>query len=163
MSQQQDSQSNNVVHVDFGGHFQKKKSGLQAPSNPHTNSSTARNLKKRELFEQMFEAGTAMVVFDASSPQVKVPSHFATERELRLNFSHNFRLPDLEVDNEGIRATLKFAEGYCFCDIPWTVIFALQCEALDKSALWPEDLPKAPKNPGAKPSSNTLKLVKDDG
>lgn len=123
--------SDNVVRVDF--RERGKKALMGEP---------ALNAKKYELFNEWLQHGTVCVLFDARLADVKVPLEFSTQGDLRLNFSYEFQIPDFNLNQVGVWATLSFDSGEHFCMVPWSSIYGMQCEKLNEGAVWFESFPK---------------------
>jgi stringent starvation protein B len=96
---------------------------------------------KKEALLALLDRGITMLHLDARRPDVVVPDYLTGEHHLRLNLSYRFYLPDLEIDDWGVRATLSFrGEGF-HCLLPWAAIFAMTQEGAERGWLWPQDLP----------------------
>ena len=121
----------NVIHVDFS---RKRKvsnddTALASPVNP-----------KRKMFEEMLESGIVSVSFDPRESGVQIPERFTQNASLILNFSYGFQIHDFRFNDQMVSATLMFPEGQYFCVVPWTAVFALHSEELQKSIYWePQD------------------------
>ena len=127
--------SDNVVHVDFRNRA--------AASEPEADSGGLESgeASKLESFAGMVEHGMVMVMFDTRAPGVDVPRNCCGTPQLHLNFSHRFRLPDFEYDEDGIRGTLSFDEGDHRCVIPWDAVYGLSSQTLDERLAYPESFP----------------------
>lgn len=101
---------------------------------------------------------------------VIVPLHFKQRPMLHLQFGHGFPTPirNLEVDDDGIRATLSFDQKPFDCVIPWESVYGLQSGEVVEA--WPENFPpelrpqetqgvKQPKRIGLKPKRPQLRLI----
>lgn len=121
---------------------------------------TESSIKKCGAFAAALKQGITTLVLDARVAGVRVPSMYASQKDLRLNFSYRFGLKDFMFDGQGVEATLSFSEGYFFCQVPWEAVFAIESVATQTSSIWPENIPSdaavAPSSP--KPG---LRLVKD--
>lgn len=102
---------------------------------------------------------------------VVVPPYLKQKPQIMLQFGYGFPVPirNLEVDDEGIRATLSFNRTAFDCVIPWESVYAQQCG--EKVVAWPENFPpemrsqetqgvKQPKRIGPKPKRPQLRLIK---
>ncbi len=96
---------------------------------------------KREVFEQLIEAGMVMLHLDARRAGVQVPAQHCGDVHLCLNFSHRFGLDDFVCDPDGVSASLSFAGQRFHCVVPWSAVFIMTSQVEPKSYLWPEDLP----------------------
>jgi stringent starvation protein B len=82
-----------------------------------------------------------MVHLDARRPGVVVPSHYEGDAHLRLNLSYRYSIPDLEIDDQRIQATLSFGGQHFQCILPWSAVFGITSNASGDGQVWPEDLP----------------------
>ena len=82
-----------------------------------------------------------MVHVDARRPGVLVPQEYAGEPHLRLNLSYRFQIPDLEVTESGVEATLSFRGQHFHCKLPWSAVFGITSQLTGDGQVWPEDLP----------------------
>ena len=95
---------------------------------------------KRTLCEKLLEEGMVMVILDARSDEVEVPSHLKNDPQLRLNLSHRFENP-LHLDNWGVKTTLSFAGANHRCSLPWDSIYVLFSHVGGDPYLFPEEVP----------------------
>jgi stringent starvation protein B len=111
---------------------------------------------KKETLLAFLARGVAMVHLDARRPGVIVPSQYATDAHLRLNLSYRYSIPDLEVSEERVQATLSFGGRPFHCVLPWESVFGITSQGTGDGQVWPEDLPVevvhtiAPERRGAK-------------
>ena len=64
---------------------------------------------KKQTLLQYLQRGVAMVHLDARRPGVVVPPQYATDAHLRLNLSYRYSIPDFEIDDRRVQATLSFS------------------------------------------------------
>jgi stringent starvation protein B len=95
---------------------------------------------KKDALLALLDRGLVMIHVDARREGVAVPDHLVHEYHLRLNLSYRFDLPDLEIDDWGVRATLSFRGLGFRCQIPWPSIFAMTQPPGERGWLWPGDL-----------------------
>jgi stringent starvation protein B len=95
---------------------------------------------KKQTLLQFLQRGVTMVHLDARRDGVVVPPQYATEAHLRLNLSYRYKIPDFEVDDRRIQATLSFGGRPFQCLLPWDSIFGITSHGGD-GQVWPEDLP----------------------
>jgi stringent starvation protein B len=100
----------------------------------------ARAPDKRQTLLQFLERGVAMVHLDARKAGVVVPPQYAQEPHLRLNLSYRYNIPDLEMSDRRLQATLSFGGRPFRCILPWVSIFGITSHA-GEGQVWPEDLP----------------------
>lgn len=127
----------NVVEVDF-------KARAAAPSSPSVLEIDGddANHKKWSLFLEWISLGTVTVLFDARHEKAKVPAEFASRGDLRLNFSHDFMVPDFNSNHSGVWATLSFDSGEFFCMVPWHAVYGMQSAKAAQGAVWFESFPE---------------------
>ena len=101
---------------------------------------TLRVPSKRQTLLQYLQRGVAMVHLDARRPGVVVPPQYADDAHLRLNLSYRYSIPDLEIDERRVQATLSFSGTPFHCILPWESIFGITSHGGD-GQVWPEDLP----------------------
>ena len=115
----------------------------------------------------------------------ELPARFLGQAHLRLDYGYGFTppIPDLVIDDAGIRATLSFNRVPFSTFIPWSAIYLI-ADFDGNGAVWQEDIPSdlkmeqdaggappsAQPNPtpsqsrrratGKKPRPSHLKLVK---
>ncbi len=96
---------------------------------------------KKETLLGYLARGIAMMHLDARRPGVIVPPQYSGDAHLRLNLSYRYSIPDLEIDDERVQATLSFGGRPFRCTLPWTSIFAITSTGTGDGQVWPEDLP----------------------
>jgi len=101
---------------------------------------TPRVPSKKQTLLQYLQRGVTMVHLDARRPGVVVPPQYAGEAHLRLNLCYRYSIPDFEIDERRIQATLSFSGTPFQCVLPWQSIFGITSHAGD-GQVWPEDLP----------------------
>lgn len=157
------SDNNNVIEVQFGK--KNTKPAHRAATDAENPELDARNAEKKVVFESFLDSNsTAMIFLDATQADVRVPKMFQNERDLRLNFCLEYRIPEFCVDSQGVRGTLSFQEGFAFCDIPWKRIFAIRNVETGDIYTWKEDIPNAdpePEKPSERPNLRLLTLDED--
>jgi len=95
---------------------------------------------KKQTLLQYLQRGVTMVHVDARRPGVVVPPQYAGDAHLRLNLSYRYSIPDFEIDEGRVQATLSFSGTPFQCILPWPSIFGITSHAGD-GQVWPEDLP----------------------
>lgn len=98
--------------------------------------------KKTVMQALLMEAESVFVHLDPTRDMVLVPPHLKKGPVLILEIGMNMRvpIPDLEVIDEGINATLSFGGKPYPCWIPWHSVFALVTPD-KKGMIWQEDVP----------------------
>jgi stringent starvation protein B len=101
----------------------------------------ARVPTKKETLLAYLARGIAMVHLDARRPGVVVPTQYAMDAHLRLNLSYRYGIPDFDVSDERIQATLSFGGRSFRCILPWASVFGITSHGTGDGQVWPEDLP----------------------
>jgi len=96
---------------------------------------------KKQTLLAYLQRGVAMVHLDARRPGVLVPPEYAREAHLRLNLSYRYAIPDLDVSEARVQATLSFGGRPFRCVLPWESIFGITSHTSGDGQVWPEDLP----------------------
>jgi stringent starvation protein B len=121
---------------------------------------------KREVMLALLERAEARVHLDARRPGVELPARFLGQAHLRLDYGYGFTppIPDLVIDEEGIRATLSFNRVAFATFIPWSAIYLI-ADFEGNGAVWQEDIPsdlKLEQDAGGSPPSATTKPADGD-
>ncbi|MBW2522980.1 MAG: hypothetical protein JRI23_02335 [Deltaproteobacteria bacterium] len=97
---------------------------------------------KREVALALLEGPSMFVHLDPRREGVTVPQRFRKQAQLvlQLGLDMAVRIPDLEVTEEGITATLSFNRTPHWCGIPWAAVYALVGED-GRGMVWPDDVP----------------------
>lgn len=103
---------------------------------------TAPDQDKRQIIETFLARGANLFIqLDPRHPDAQVPAKFRTEFILTLEIGYNMAIPipDLDIADDGIGATLSFNRQPHWVFVPWAALFAAK-GALG-SALWPSSVP----------------------
>ena len=97
---------------------------------------------KQQAFLALLKEGSTSLHLDARHPGVSVPDAFRQDAHLMLQYGYDLAIsiPDLEVDERGVRATLSFSRTPHFTVIPWTAVYAI-ASVDGRGVLYPEDVP----------------------
>jgi stringent starvation protein B len=97
---------------------------------------------KQQAFLALLKEGSTSLHLDARRPGVVVPEAFRQEAHLMLQYGYDLAIsiPDLEVDEHGVRATLSFSRTPHLTVIPWTAVYAI-ASVDGRGVLYPEDVP----------------------
>lgn len=122
-------------------------------------------LKRQVLETLLVEADFVLVVVNPLGEGVTLPDDLrATRRPVGLNIGHrmNIPIPDLQIDDEGIRGTLSFNRTPFHCRIPWRAVLQLSLE--EEHLVWVEPpADRSPDDEGEPPAERRrgrhLKLV----
>jgi len=73
---------------------------------------------------------------------VVVPQQLRSEPHLVLQYGHDLPIPipDLEVDEYGVRATLSFSRAAHRTVVPWSAVYVVACDD-GRGVLYSEDVP----------------------
>lgn len=98
---------------------------------------------KREIAEALLERGSIFVHLDPRIVGVAVPATFRNQPQLvlQVGLAMLIPIPDLTVDDHGIRATLSFSRTPHRCILPWEAVFALVGED-GRGSVFPESMPE---------------------
>jgi hypothetical protein len=133
---------NNVVRVDFAARRPKTVPAPTPTQPPAAADLKADRPEKLRMFARLIEKGMVMVTIDSRVDNARLPSRFAGELQLNLNFSHRFGLADFDYDDDGLRASLSFGGTPFFCDIPWTAVYGMTSSIDGERMLWPDSFPR---------------------
>lgn len=95
--------------------------------------------EKRKTFEKFIATATVTTVFNSCLPGVVLPAEFVGKLQMQLNWSLKFNIPDLKVDESGIRGTLSFGGNPFQVFVPWHALYMVTCQGHTK--VWQEDIP----------------------
>ena len=98
-------------------------------------------LGKKKTLQQYLARGVAMIHLDARRDGVLVPVKFKEDAHLRLNLSYRYSIPDFDLDDQRVQATLSFGGVPFQCVVPWQAIFGITSHSTGDGQVWPEDLP----------------------
>ena len=93
--------------------------------------------KKYDLMFYLLEKGDAIVFLDARHSKVKVPENHRSNPAMSLIFNLNFRRP-IDIQQEGIFATLTFQGRPFKCEIPFKAIWAIFSPSFQEGQFWEE-------------------------
>jgi stringent starvation protein B len=98
--------------------------------------------KKKDVALALLEQASVFIHLDPRKDGVQVPVGFKKQAQLVLQIGLNMvvKIPDLEVDDEGISCTLSFNRRPHYCHMPWGSIYALVDES-GRGMVWPDDVP----------------------
>jgi stringent starvation protein B len=98
---------------------------------------------KRDAFNAFFGEGWVSIHLDARREGVQVPGEHTSNRHLVLQYGQNMPIPipDLQVDDLGITATLSFSRTPHRTFVPWTAVYIVACND-GRGILYYEDVPE---------------------
>jgi stringent starvation protein B len=110
---------------------------------------------KQDAFLALLREGWTSLHLDARRPGVIVPAHLRGEAHLVLQYGHDLpiSIPDLEVDDYGVRATLSFSRSPNLTVIPWSAVYVVACDD-GRGVLYQEDVPEDVSIVAARPPSD---------
>jgi stringent starvation protein B len=111
---------------------------------------------KRDAFTAFLREGWVSLHLDARRAGVVVPPTFATEPHLVLQYGRNMPIPipDLEITDDGVSATLSFSRAPHRTHVPWSSVYVVACTD-GRGILYYEDVPQEVSlmtPPGASPA-----------
>jgi stringent starvation protein B len=97
---------------------------------------------KQDQLLKLLDRGSVFVHLDPRRDGVRVPEWLSHKPQLVLQLGRNFAIPipDLEIDEEGVRCTLSFNRSPFYCILPWYAVYALVAEN-GEVTVWPSELP----------------------
>jgi stringent starvation protein B len=97
---------------------------------------------KKDVALALLERSTVFVHLDPRREAVSVPAWFKRQPQLVLQVGYNMPVPirDLNLDGDGVQATLSFNRAPHCCYVPWSAIYALVGED-GRGMVWPDDVP----------------------
>jgi stringent starvation protein B len=97
---------------------------------------------KQDAFLALLREGWTSLHLDARRPGVIVPAHLRGEAHLVLQYGHDLpiSIPDLEIDDYGVRATLSFQRTPNLTVVPWSAVYVVACDD-GRGVLYQEDVP----------------------
>ncbi len=97
---------------------------------------------KHQRLVELLDRGMVMIHLDARRRGVRVPPAHADNPALALNLSFRFGIPDLEIDEDGVSASLSFSGTRFHCNLPWSALFAMRSHTDDTFHVWSADIPE---------------------
>ncbi|MES1164877.1 MAG: ClpXP protease specificity-enhancing factor SspB [Verrucomicrobiota bacterium] len=97
---------------------------------------------KQQAFLALLKEGWTSLHLDARRSGVLVPESFRHEAHLILQYGHDLPIPipDLDIDQDGVRATLSFSRAAHGTYVPWAAVYAVT-GADGRGVLFAEDVP----------------------
>ena len=110
---------------------------------------------KQDAFLALLREGWTSLHLDARRAGVIVPTHLRGEAHLVLQYGHDLpiTIPDLEVDDYGVRATLSFQRSPQLTVVPWSAVYVVACDD-GRGVLYQEDVPEDVSIIAARPPSD---------
>jgi stringent starvation protein B len=98
---------------------------------------------KKDVTLALLERSTVYIHLDPRRSGVTVPPWFKNKPQLvlQVGLNMNIPIPDLEVDESGVRCTLSFNRSPHFCNVPWPAVYALVGDD-GRGMVWPDDVPE---------------------
>jgi stringent starvation protein B len=97
---------------------------------------------KHEAFLALLREGWTSLHLDARRAGVVVPAHLQGEGHLVLQYGHDLpiAIPDLQIDELGVTATLSFARTPSHTIVPWSAVYVVASDD-GRGVLYEEDVP----------------------
>jgi stringent starvation protein B len=104
--------------------------------------SSSERPSKQQAFLALLREGWTSLHLDARRPGVVVPQQLRGEPHLVLQYGHDLPIPipDLEVDEYGVHATLSFSRAAHRTVVPWSAVYVVACDD-GRGVLYSEDVP----------------------
>ena len=104
--------------------------------------SSSERPSKRQAFQTFLRDGWTSLHLDARRAGVIVPPNLRGEAHLVLQYGHDLpiAIPDLEIDDYGVKATLSFSRAGHLTVVPWSAVYVVVCTD-GRFVLYAEDLP----------------------
>src|SRR6185295_6230730 len=117
--------------------------------------SSSERPSKQDAFLALLREGWTSLHLDARRPGVIVPSHLRGEAHLVLQYGYDLpiSIPDLEIDDYGVRATLSFQRTPHLTVVPWSAVYVVACDD-GRGVLYQEDVPEDVSIIAARPPSD---------
>ncbi len=118
---------------------------------------------KQQAFLALLKEGWTSLHLDARRSDVLVPESFRREAHLILQYGHDLPIPipDLEIDQDGVRATLSFSRAAHATFIPWSAVYAVTGDD-GRGVLFAEDVPSDVSVIAAPPSDGAAEAMGGD-
>src|SRR5262249_40872017 len=90
----------------------------------------------------LLEKAEASVHLDGRRPGVVLPSHLLGEPHVRLDYGYGLSpaIPDLQIGDGGVTATLSFSPAPFKTFVPWSAVYLI-ADFDGNGAVWQEDIP----------------------
>lgn len=97
---------------------------------------------KQDAFLALLAEGWTSLHLDARREGVVVPEHLKNEAHLVLQYGHDLPIPipDLQIDEHGVSATLSFARSPWSTVVPWSAVYVVTSHD-GRGVLYQEDVP----------------------
>src|SRR3954468_16101582 len=104
--------------------------------------SSSERPSNQQAFLALLREGWTSLHLDARRPGVVVPPQLHGEPHLVLQYGHDLPIPipDLEVDDYGVHATLSFSRAAHRTVVPWSAVYVVACDD-GRGVLYSEDVP----------------------
>ena len=105
--------------------------------------SSSERPSKQQAFLALLREGWTSLHLDARRAGVVVPEALRREPHLVLQYGHDLPIPipDLEIDDYGVRATLSFSRTAHLTVVPWSAVYVVACDD-GRGILYSEDVPQ---------------------
>lgn len=135
------AEKNKVIKVDFGAKRVIDPPEAAPPEVEEDAPAALHGKKKVASMNRLLEKGTVMVTLDSRHNGVVVPPAHKGKPNLNLNFDWDFQIPDFEVTEDGISASLSFGGRDFWCNIPWDAAYMLRSMVDDELVVFPHSFP----------------------
>lgn len=96
---------------------------------------------KCAFVQELLANGVAMLLVDARREGVEVPEALRDQGKLVLRLGYRLTppIPDIEVDDEAVTATLTFGPLLYHCVVPWSAVISAFDSLGQIGFCWPEE------------------------
>ena len=94
--------------------------------------------EKKSHLERMLIKGGVMIFIDARRKKLQLPAHILGNPQLPLNLDYAFQIPDFNIFEDRVEASLSFNRQSFFCVIPFKTIYAIRSHVLPEVIVFPE-------------------------
>ena len=105
-------------------------------------SNDTTTLSKREALESLLSQGDVLIQLDPRADGVVVPPDLSGQPllVLRIGLDMPVPIPDLDITDQRVQATLSFNREPYHVNVPWHAVFGMVSEA-GQGLLWTGDVP----------------------
>lgn len=97
---------------------------------------------KKELMLALLTESVVQIHLDGRAKGVALPEWLRANPRVVLDIGYDMAvpIPDLEIDDQGIRCTLSFNREPFLCRIPWDAVYGI-IDVEQRGAVYVEDMP----------------------
>lgn len=113
--------------------------------------------EKHFAFLRLLVHGLVKIGINTTKVGVVLPSSMYDSPAVVLNMALNepSMVQDLEIGEDGIRATLSFSAKPFYCHLPWYSVFQIVSDETKQAYVWEYDVPRPQAPPDELPSTGS--------